>query len=108
MIGETVRAVIDFGQEIPADKTLVISRRGLVGSGATEIEFISNESVISLLSDHVQLIDTSSNRLVEFTWRVFQSGNGQQAIISCTMIVKLGSLFPVSGTIFEQKTYTLN
>ena len=89
VIGDTVRAVIDYGVDIAADRVMKISRCSLIsGNLGSEIQFITNGTVISPLTSHVQLVETNSNRLSEFTWRVFTSGHGSQATISCQMKIE--------------------
>ena len=86
VIGDTVRAVIDYGVDIPLDRVMKISQCSLIGG--SEIKFIVNGTVVSSLTSHVQLLVTNSNRLAEFDWRVFQSGHASQATISCQMKIE--------------------
>ena len=85
MIGQQVRAVIDYGKPLPDDRQMIISRCTLIGDTGAEIDIIVNGTVVSLLSNYVQLVDTGSSRLAEFMWHVFQSGKGSRATISCQM-----------------------
>ena len=42
VIGETVRAVVDYGVDIPADRVMKIVGCSLIGGSGSDIQFIVN------------------------------------------------------------------
>ena len=55
----------------------------------TQIDIITNGTVRPELANMIQLVDTTTNRLAEFTWRVFATGISTRMTITCQVkIVK--------------------
>ena len=85
-IGDNVKAQIDFGADLPSSMKMTINSC-YIGGDASNLYFITDGLVMTELSEMVQIVETTSNRLAEFTWRVFTNGSGARITISCQVKV---------------------
>ena len=82
-IGDRVIVQTDYGTDLPKIYSMAISSCAL-SSSSKSINLIANGTVNNLLTGFVKLVNTTSNRVAEFEWRVFQVG--QDSRIGCYVI----------------------
>ena len=82
-IGDRVIVQTDYGTDLPKIYSMAISSCAL-SSSSKSINLIANGTVNNSLTGFVKLVNTTSNRIAEFEWRVFQVG--QDSRIGCYVI----------------------
>lgn len=83
IIGETVKVEIDFGVDLPQSMKLTV-KSCVLGT----LEFITDGVVMPQLAYMVQIIETRNTRTAAFHWKVFTTGSGSRATLSCQMRIE--------------------
>ena len=83
-----IRVVIDYGEDLPNDYSMVLSTCSL-SSSANQLEIVENGTVSSPLQGLLKQTEAISDRKVELEWHVFQLGHDPSIRFSCDLkIVK--------------------
>ena len=81
-----VRVVIDYGEDLPDDYSMVLSTCSL-SSSANQLEIVENGTVSSSLHGLLKQTEASSDRKIELEWHVFQLGHDPSISFTCDLKV---------------------
>ena len=105
-IGDNVKVQIDFGEDLPSTMKLWINTCHIEVNNVNNLYFINDGTVMPGLATMVQLLETMSNRIAEFMWQVFTTGNDTRVTISCHVKIIKDAQEPITTEMPVESTTT--